>query len=457
MKWIFPALILGSQLSGILAAPASKNEPSKALAIKQPATITVGHSSLSIGRRGRGRGRKGAGAAGGDGEAAAAAAAAAAAGAGADAGAAGEAAAGGGGEAANELEAAGAFDQPIALGGGDVKTDVLFTKSAVGALEVEFQNQEGRTLTVTENKTPAAPPTGFIAIEPSSFQINLAEGADGLTLQKVDFVFDVTNPDVAAMDLAQSRVGLLCTEREIFIVDDSLGELEFEAEENEISLIVNNMNGEWGIFAPEGAVGAASAAAANATAGADPPMASGAIPAGEPVAGAAAANTSTDAIVLVNGHTTEIEGDFDTPISVPGGNEKTDIKFPAGVAGILKVEYNGTAENTITVTENSPPTANAPPGFLFVDPSSFTIKTQAATDSADIVKVDYIFTQRVTDAVDVSQGLIGKLDPATNTFVTEGLGEFEFQVEEDRWSLSVGDGDLNGEWVPLVPEAAEIP
>jgi len=80
--------------------------------------------------------------------------------------------------------------QQIALAGGDIQQDVLFTKSAVGALEVEFANAAGRTLTVSENKTPAAPPAGFAALEPSSFKINLAEGADGLTLQKVDYIID---------------------------------------------------------------------------------------------------------------------------------------------------------------------------------------------------------------------------------------------------------------------------
>lgn len=134
---------------------------------------------------------------GGKGEAAAAAAAVAAAaaaagGAGAAAVAVNETAVAGEEEAenANKIDLPGAFDAAIALQGGDIQQDVLFTKSAVGALEVEFQNAEGRTLTVTENKTPAAPPAGFQALEPSSFKINLAEGADALTLQKVDYVID---------------------------------------------------------------------------------------------------------------------------------------------------------------------------------------------------------------------------------------------------------------------------
>lgn len=93
----------------------------------------------------------------------------------------------------NKLDLAGVFGTAVALQGGDIQQDVLFTKSAVGALEVEFKNAAGRTLTVTENKTPAAPPAGFQALEPSSFKINLAEGADALTLQKVDYVIDAAS------------------------------------------------------------------------------------------------------------------------------------------------------------------------------------------------------------------------------------------------------------------------
>ena len=56
-------------------------------------------------------------------------------------------------------------------------------------LEIEFSNTDGRTLTVKENKTPAAPPAGFTALEPSSYQVQLSGGsADGLTLSKVDFI-----------------------------------------------------------------------------------------------------------------------------------------------------------------------------------------------------------------------------------------------------------------------------
>lgn len=42
-----------------------------------------------------------------------------------------------------------------------------------------------------------------------------------------------------------------------------MGELEFEAEENELSLTVDDMNGEWGIFVPSAAGAAAGGAAGN--------------------------------------------------------------------------------------------------------------------------------------------------------------------------------------------------
>lgn len=59
-----------------------------------------------------------------------------------------------------------------------------------GVFEIEFQNADARTLTVTQNTNPAAPPPGFVAVEPVSFIVNLAEGAEGVTLQKVDYILN---------------------------------------------------------------------------------------------------------------------------------------------------------------------------------------------------------------------------------------------------------------------------
>ncbi|KAF9461060.1 hypothetical protein BDZ94DRAFT_1299444 [Collybia nuda] len=320
----------------------------------------------------------------------------------------------------SEIELPGVFGQAIELGGGNVKTDVVFTKGAVGAFEVEFQDDNANTLTVTENKTPAAPPTGFSALDPSSFKIALAKGANGLTLQKVDYIIDAASPAVQGVDVSKGKIGKLCTETNTFVIDDALGELEFEVEENELTLTVTNMVGEWGIFVPTaaGAVG------------------------GEGEA---------------KGDEKEITGAFDTPIATPGGNQKTDILFTEGAAGSLEVEVNATAPNAITVKQNASPAA-PPAGFLFVDPTTFQISTDSATSTAtDVVKVDYIFSAAVLAAVDVKQGVIGKLDPATQQFVTDPAllnAEFEFEADENEWTLTVPD--LNGEWAILIPEAAVL-
>lgn len=172
-----PIILLAGLVSTSIAAPHPPKNGGAAKNAAKNAAAVGGHKG----------GKGGAAAA-----AAAAAAAVAAAGTGAAAVAANGTAAVGEEEVEdpNKLDLTGVFDTAVALQGGDIQQDVLFTKSAVGTLEVEFKNTEGRTLTVTENKTPAAPPAGFQALEPSSFKINLAEGADALTLQKVDYVID---------------------------------------------------------------------------------------------------------------------------------------------------------------------------------------------------------------------------------------------------------------------------
>lgn len=107
-------------------------------------------------------------------------------------------AAGGDAEAAavegeeDELLVDAAFGDVVQLGGGDIKTDVLYPANAAGAFEIEFQNADARVMRVTENKTPAAPPAGFEAVDCSSFIVELAGGND-LTLQKIDYFLDVTS------------------------------------------------------------------------------------------------------------------------------------------------------------------------------------------------------------------------------------------------------------------------
>jgi hypothetical protein len=91
-----------------------------------------------------------------------------------------------------------------------------------------------------------------------------SQGA-GLTLSKIDYIFDgasrytsknqkyhlltPSDPALAAMDLTQSQIGKLCAETNAFVIDPNLGELEFELEENEVTLNLNKAvtaEGEWG-------------------------------------------------------------------------------------------------------------------------------------------------------------------------------------------------------------------
>lgn len=156
-------------------------------------------------------------------------------------------------EKVGEEEIAGALDTPLALKGGDVKQDVAFPAS-VGELEVEFQAKTARTLTVTENKAPVAPPAGFTALEPSSFEVALAEGGDALTLGQIDFIFDTTKEALKSVDLSTSRIGKLSADATTFVIDDTIGETEFEVDEDEWSLTVTDLNGKWAFLVPQSAV-----------------------------------------------------------------------------------------------------------------------------------------------------------------------------------------------------------
>lgn len=106
----------------------------------------------------------------------------------------------------------------------------------------------------------------------------------------------------------------------------------------------------------------------------------------------------------------------------------------------MEVEYNGTASNRILV---APRMATLPPpaGFVYVDPMTFTITTETPPTPGDKLKVDYIFTPSVKAAGDVARGTIGRLDPASNQFVTTGLGEFEFEVYHYCFFLPCASGD----------------
>ncbi|KAK9415995.1 hypothetical protein SUNI508_09955 [Seiridium unicorne] len=147
-------------------------------------------------------------------------------------------------------------------------------------------------------------------------------------------------------------------------------------------------------------------------------------------------------------------GVFGSANPVQGGNLFTKMKLPANTAGAIEAEYNGTAANTITVAPKMA-TIAPPAGLMYVDPLTFTIATATPPETGDIHQVDYIFGEASINAVDVSQSVIGKLDIATNQFVTEKLGELEFEAEENEIALKLAD--MNGEWAVFVPTTAVKP
>ena len=90
-----------------------------------------------------------------------------------------------------------------------------------------------------------------------------------MTLSKIDFIFDPTSmyhrcvclcrgiqhltrllgAGLQGKDITKAQVGKLCVDTGAFTISESLGELEFELEENEVTLNLNKnvtAEGEWG-------------------------------------------------------------------------------------------------------------------------------------------------------------------------------------------------------------------
>ncbi|KAM5375758.1 hypothetical protein ACJZ2D_005814 [Fusarium nematophilum] len=131
--------------------------------------------------------------------------------------------------AEDEVEQAGEFGVPIVLPGGS-KVDTLYPPGQNGVFEIEFQNADDRTLTVTQNTSPASPPPGFVAVEPVSFIVGLEGGVEGVTLQKVDYILNANS----TLDISTGAIGRFCAEAGAFVIDPAVGELEVEVEENEL-------------------------------------------------------------------------------------------------------------------------------------------------------------------------------------------------------------------------------
>lgn len=62
-------------------------------------------------------------------------------------------------------------------------------------------------------------------------------------------------PLPGTLDISTGQVARFCAEANSFVFGE--GELEFEADENELTLSVTNMVGEWAVFLPQAAAGGA--------------------------------------------------------------------------------------------------------------------------------------------------------------------------------------------------------
>ncbi|KAK7954682.1 hypothetical protein PG996_015494 [Apiospora saccharicola] len=324
-------------------------------------------------------------------------------------------------EKKDEIEIVGTFGTPVPLIGGKKKQDTAF-KSTVGKFEVEFSADTPRTLTVTENKKPGAAPKGFKLLEPSSFKVSMAEGGDKLTFGGIDYIFDPASAGLKGVDISKSQVAKLDAATNAFVVDAKLGELEFEADESEVAFKnVKDLNGEWAVVIPDGT-------------------------AAPPAGGAAGGEKKKDD----KAGQIEVAAAFGTT-NIVNANAFTNLNFPVNAAGSLEVELNGTVANKVVV---APIMATLPPpaGHMYVDPLTFSVKTATPPAKGDTSKLDYKFTDGIKAVIDPTKAVTGRLDAATNQWVTTGLGEFEFEADENEWSLKVAD--VNGVWAFFVPQAA---
>ena len=124
----------------------------------------------------------------------------------------------------DEVEIVSAFDAAVAVQGGELKQDLVFTPSTVGKFEYEFQAAAADSITVTEKAgaATAGVPAGFEAIEPNSYVVALAESKGaGLTLSKIDYIFDPAAAGLAGKDITKAQVGKLCPETGAFDQPDA--------------------------------------------------------------------------------------------------------------------------------------------------------------------------------------------------------------------------------------------
>ena len=77
-------------------------------------------------------------------------------------------------------------------------------------------------------------------------------GSKGFTLAKIDYIGN----EGGNVDLRAGQIGRLCRETNSFVIGAGVGDLEFEDDENELTMKVADLVGEWAIFLPDAAASA---------------------------------------------------------------------------------------------------------------------------------------------------------------------------------------------------------
>lgn len=89
-------------------------------------------------------------------------------------------------------------------------------------------------------------------MDPTTFVVATQDATDPATdTVKIDYFYSAAVD--AAIDVKQATIGKLDAASGTFVVQ-GVGEFELEEEENEFSLTVSDLNGEWAVLVPRGAV-----------------------------------------------------------------------------------------------------------------------------------------------------------------------------------------------------------
>lgn len=133
---------------------------------------------------------------------------------------------------------------------------------------MEIKSAAANSITVSKNNAPAAPPAGFVFVDPSTFKVTTSAATGAADLTKIDYFF---TPEVAAAaDVTKGTIGKFDPATNTFITDLAAlnASFEVEIEELEWTLTVPDLNGEWAILIPTSALKQAAPTASSSAASA---------------------------------------------------------------------------------------------------------------------------------------------------------------------------------------------